>query len=406
MDLTLPVERVRRARNAVFLAFFGSGFGFASWASRIPDTKAHLGLTPGGLSWVLLVAAFGSVIGLPIAGRLIVRFGSTRVTQSAALINACGLLIASGGVAIVRVEVVMAGMLLSGIGIGVWDVAMNHEGAMVERLGGRSIMPWFHAMFSAATVVAALAGAAMTALRVPVIIHIWIAVALILAAALVAARGFLPSGSDAHDVPTGDPSAPPARVRSPWTEPKTLLIGLVACVAAFTEGTANDWIALAMTTGHHLPNWAGVLGFATFLTSMTIGRVAGVRILDRYGRVPVLLVMFVLAGLGSLMVVFGTPALAFAGALLWGLGASLGFPVGVSAASDDPRRAAARLSTVSTIAYLAFLGGPPLLGFLGDHIGILHSLLVVGALAVPAILALPAVRPPADDQVDWTVRRA
>jgi MFS family permease len=125
---------------------------------------------------------------------------------------------------------------------------------------------------------------------------------------------------------------------------------------------------------------------------MTGGRLLGVRLLDRHGRVPVLRALFALATLGSLLVVLGSTPVAFVGVVLWGIGASLGFPIGMSAAADDPARAAARLSVVSTIGYLAFIAGPPLLGLLGDHVGVLRSLLVVGLLALPAIAAVPAVR--------------
>ena len=169
-------------------------------------------------------------------------------------------------------------------------------------------------------------------------------------------------------------------------------IGLVVLVAALTEGTANDWIALAVTEGHDQPEEVGVLAFATFLAAMTAGRLLGVRLLDRYDRVLVLRVLFALAVLGSLLVVLGTTATAFVGVVLWGVGASLGFPTGMSAAADDPARAAARLSVVSTIGYLAFIVGPPVLGMIGDHTGVLRSLLVVGLLAVPAFVAVPAVR--------------
>jgi MFS family permease len=172
------------------------------------------------------------------------------------------------------------------------------------------------------------------------------------------------------------------------------MIGVLTLVAAFTEGTANDWVSVAFVEGYHLPTWAGVLGFATFLSFMTIGRILGTQLLDRYGRVPVLRVMLVLAGLGSLLVVFGTMPLAFLGAAIWGVGVSLGFPVGMSAAADDPARAAARISVVATIGYTAFIAGPPLLGFLGDHYGILRALLAVGAMLVVALLVLPAVREP------------
>jgi len=117
--------------------------------------------------------------------------------------------------------------------------------------------------------------------------------------------------------------------------------------------------------------------------------------LERYGRVVVLRATAGFAVAGLLLVLLGgsTPV-ALVGALLWGVGASLGFPVGMSAAADEPEHAAARVSVVASIGYTAFLAGPPLLGFLGDQVGILHALLVVGALALPAMLAVPATRPP------------
>ena len=152
-------------------------------------------------------------------------------------------------------------------------------------------------------------------------------------------------------------------------------------------------MAVAMMEGHGLPDWLGVLGFAVFLTAMTTGRIAGARLLDRYGRVVVMAVLFVLAAVGCLLVVFGNAPLAFLGAAFWGVGASLGFPVGMSAASDDPARAAGRLSVVATLAYTAFLAGPPFLGFLGDRVGVLYALLAVGVLVVPALAAVPALRP-------------
>nr|WP_281366137.1 MFS transporter [Janibacter cremeus] len=204
---------------------------------------------------------------------------------------------------------------------------------------------------------------------------------------LPTARAFLATG----DQPTGEARAT-AVWGSAWLEPRTLVIGLVVLVAALTEGTANDWIAVAVTDGHQQQGWVGVLAFATFLGAMTCGRLAGVILLDRFGRVPVLRGLFALAGVGSLLVVLGSTPFAFAGIVLWGVGASLGFPVGMSAAADDPARAAARLSVVSTIGYLAFIVGPPLLGLLGDHVGVLRSLLVVGLLSLPALVAVAAVR--------------
>src|SRR6478735_9128651 len=353
---TIPRERVTRARTAVFLTFTLAGLVFASWASRIADAKESLGLTAGQLGLTLVAASLGSVTGLPLAGRISDRIGATRAVGLGMAVGLAGLLTVG-----VVVDAhgprwgVAAGLFLIGLGIGVWDVSMNLEGADVERHLGTSVMPHFHAAFSGGTVVSALVGAGMSR------------------AGARAAR---------------------QRHGSAWLEPRTLLIGVVVFAAAFTEGTANDWLAVAFVEGHDREKWVGVLAFATFLTFMTLGRIVGTGLLDRYGRVPVLRVSFGLAALGAAMVIYGPPWVAFAGTAVWGVGAALGFPVGMSASADDAERAAARMSVVATIGYAAFLAGPPVLGLLGDRVGVLHSLLVVGALAILALAVVPAVRKP------------
>ena len=164
---------------------------------------------------------------------------------------------------------------------------------------------------------------------------------------------------------------------------------------AMTEGTANDWLAVALVDGYGVSHAAGVAGFGLFVAAMTACRFAGTHLLDAFGRTAVLWSTMVAAGVGVLLIVLGGhPTLVVLGIVLWGAGASLGFPVGMSAAADDPARAAARVSVVSTIGYAAFLAGPPLLGFVGDRVGTLDALLVVAVLLVPAALAVPAARRP------------
>lgn len=386
-----PAPVVRTARNAVFAAFGINGAAFAAFASRVPDLKHDLDLTAGSLGLTLLAASLGSVIGLPASGWLVHRFGPARTVVGGASVLSSGLLLVGLGVSVVASwPLVVTGLFLVGLGMGTFDVAMNLEGATVEHELGRAIMPHFHAAFSGGTVVSALVGAGLSYLGVPIAVHLAGIVALMAIVAPWFLRSFLPRSVEVDG--DGEAVSAGAGIRVAWREPRTLLIGLVVLTAAFTEGTANDWVAVALSDGYDLPRWAGVLGFAVFLSAMTAGRLLGTRLLDRHGRVPVLRVLYVSAAVGSLLVVFGGPALAFVGAAIWGVGASLGFPVGMSAAADDPRRAAARMSVVSTIGYLAFLAGPPLLGFLGDHVGVLRSLLVVGAMGAVALVALPAVR--------------
>jgi MFS family permease len=172
-----------------------------------------------------------------------------------------------------------------------------------------------------------------------------------------------------------------------------VLIGLMVLAMALTEGVANDWLGVAVVDGYGAPAWLGAAAFALFVASMTTGRVLGPYALDTYGRPAVLWASMAVAAVGVLLVVLGAVStLVCVGIVLWGLGASLGFPVGMSAAADDAARAPARVSVVSTIGYTAFLGGPPLLGFIGSHVGVLHALLVVSILLVPSALAVPASR--------------
>jgi MFS family permease len=124
---------------------------------------------------------------------------------------------------------------------------------------------------------------------------------------------------------------------------------------------------------------------------MTAGRWFGPHLLDRYGRVPVLRVLTAIALAGLLIFAF-TP-LPFVGVLLWGVGISLGFPVGMSAGADEPARAAPRVGVISSIAYCAFLAGPPLIGFLAERGTVLHALAAIMVMLVVAGLVSGAVRP-------------
>ncbi len=400
--IDVSAARLGSARRGVYAIFLLSGLTFMSFVSRLPDVRHELGLSPREVGRILLATSVGSLIGLPSAGRLCHRFGTGLTVRAATYISTAGVTLAGFGVTPLHsVWTVRAGLFLAGLAIGVWDVGMNLEGTVVERLGGKAIMPRFHAAFSVGTVIGALIASLLSAWGVPVEVHVAVLSVLILIAAHQSVRQFLPRSLEV-ETPSAAATAAQTRPKSPWTESRTLLIGVVTMIAAATEGTANDWMSLAMVDGHHLQPWAGVLGLATFLSFMTVGRIVGGQLLDRHGRVPVLRVMFATAVVGALLVVYGNSLLAYVGAALWGLGASLGFPVGMSASADDPLRASMRMSVVSTIAYTAFLAGPPLLGELGEHYGVLRALLVVGLMGVVAFVLVPVVRPLAPGADDAT----
>ncbi|HET7414950.1 MAG TPA: MFS transporter, partial [Arthrobacter sp.] len=153
------------------------------------------------------------------------------------------------------------------------------------------------------------------------------------------------------------------------------------------------WIAKATVDGLGTDAAAGSVMFAVFVGAMTTFRFFGGRFVDRYGRVPVLRVSLASALAGLLIFVFGPNVwISGFGAILWGAGAALGFPMGMSAAADEPERAAARVAVVSTVGYTAFLAGPPLLGYLGDVVGIRPALLAVGVVVVASLMTVGAAR--------------
>jgi MFS family permease len=379
----------------VFAVFALAGIVFSSFAARIADSKAALGLSAGELGLTLFAASCGSVLALPFAGKVADRIGASRTVVTGMVVGGLGLLGVGYAVDVAQSRGVMAvGLFFLGMGVGLWDVAMNLEGAAVERLLGKTVMPHFHAAFSGGTVLAALVGSLMSWATVPLVAHFIGALVVTAVVGWWGVRAFLPRAAeeDPADADVVAKATHTAKPRSAWLEPRTLMVGLVVLAAAFTEGTANDWIAVAFVEGHGVPAWAGVLAFAVFLSFMTLGRIVGTGLLDRYGRVPVLRVTFVLAAIGSIMVIFGNPVVAYLGTAIWGVGASLGFPVGISASADDPARAGARMSVVATIGYTAFIAGPPLLGFLGDHFTVLKALLAVTAMVFLAMLVIPATR--------------
>ncbi len=385
-------DPLNRASIATFVAFTGSGLALSSWLSRIPQLRDQLRLDPFALGLVLFAVAAGSLLALPLAGPVIARVGSRRVVGVAGALAAAALAGVAGG-QLVGVVPVVAALFVLGVSMGAWDVAMNVHGAMVEQRLERSIMSRYHAIFSVGAVAGAVIGSGMVALGVPVVVHLGAVAVIVCVAVVGASRSFLIDQTEfAASSGTGPESSFAA-----WREPRTLLIGVFVLAFTFAEGVGSDWITVAIIDGHGGSPATAALAFATFLAAMTAGRWFGPTALDRYGRAAVVRALAV-AGIAGTVLFVAAPGIpvAFVGAALWGLGASLGFPVGVSAGADDPARAAGRVSVISSIGYTAFLAGPPLIGFLGDQVTVLRAVAVVAAPFALSLLIAGAVRPRRD----------
>lgn len=388
-------------RNAVFAIFFISGLSFAAWVARVPAVRDSLTLSTAEVGILIFGLSAGSVLGLMVAAWLLQTLGARRAMTLSFTIAAAGLAVVGTGSDLFQTApLVFAGLALVGFGLGSVDVMMNVEGAAAEREIGRTLMPLMHACFSLGTVVGALLGAGASALDVSVSWNLAIIAALILATAVISVR-YIPVRAELGDAVANGTAAPAkeswqVRLRrnlSVWRDMQLLLIGVIVLGMTFAEGSANDWIALAAVDGHGLDNTIGAVVFGAFVTAMTIGRVLGGPVLDRFGRVPVLRVSAAVGVLGLVLFILAPATwLVFAGAVLWGLGAALGFPVGMSAAADDEKNSAARVSVVAIIGYAAFLIGPPVIGLIGEAVGILNALFLIVVLMILAGFAAPAAR--------------
>jgi len=382
-------------RNAVFAVFALNGLGAATWAIRIPAIRDHLELSPSFVGYLILGVSAGSIIGLLLASHVIQWLGGRR--SIAIMLTVCAVALVGIGLGTTvagSFAVVVAAMAVYGFGSAICDVAMNVEGAAVEKAIGKTIMPLFHASWSAGMVIGTSIGTALVFAHVDVAVHTAVIAGLLLLGAILAPRAIPRVATHAETGKAVDHVSFRDRMGI-WLEPRTLAIGLIALGMAFTEGSANDWLALGMVDDRGLENGQAAALFTLFTASMMVGRIAGGPLIDRFGRVRVLWITGAAAAVGLALVIF-VPVIPIAvvGIVLWGIGASLGFPVAMSAAADDPARAAARVSAVATLGYCAFLVGPPLIGVVGEHVGILNALLIVFVLIVLATLAAPAARPP------------
>ncbi|MBN6039497.1 MFS transporter [Amycolatopsis sp. 195334CR] len=382
----VATPEIRRWRAALFAMFLLTGITFASWVTRTPAIRDSVGASTAQMGVIIAGLSVGSLFGIAVAGKLVVARGGRFVIALGAAAMVGGLLLIAAGAAIGAGWLVCGGLAFFGLGMGASEVAQNVEGAEIERALAASVLPAMHGCFSIGTFAGALAGIALNALAVPVALHVGTSAALMAAVSVWAVRG-IPAHAAAEDE-----SASTAKTKV-WREPRVVLIGVIVLGMALAEGSANDWLPLITVDGFSATATIGSVAYALFGLAMSVGRFSGSRVLDRFGRTTAMRGSAVIATAGVALVVLAPGIeLAAVGVVLWGLGTSLGFPVALSAAGDEPENAAARVSAVATIGYLAFLVGPPLLGLLGEYAGLRNALVVVLVMLAVAGACAPAVR--------------
>ncbi len=383
---------------ALFTFFFLPGLVIASWVTRTPAIRDTLDVSTSGMGIVLFGLSIGSMGGILCSGWLVKRFGTRTIIRSGMIMMVIGMLVMSLALYLASPFLFAFGLALLGSGLGSAEVSMNVEGAIIESLMKKTVLPMMHGFFSLGTLVGAAIGLSLTALNVTSWAHLLV-IALLVIAPIAIALTVVPHGTG-KDSPTDNATKEVVAHRPFYKDTQLLLIGFIVLAMAFAEGSANDWLPLLMVDGHGFSPTSGSLIYLGFTLGMTIGRFTGGWFIDRYSRVSVVRACAIMGILGIGMIIFvDNDLLAGVSVLLWGLGTSLGFPLTISAAGDTGPDAATRVSVVATSGYIAFLVGPPLLGFLGEHYGLRYAMLVVLGLMVIASLVAKAVAKPQSSPV-------
>lgn len=386
-----PRKALQRRTWALFMFFFIPGLLMASWATRTPAIRDTLSVSTAGMGVVLFGLSVGSMSGVLSSGWLVKRFGTRSVIRTAMSFSVVGMIILSVALWFASPLLFACGLAVFGASLGSAEVAINVEGAAVEQALDKTVLPMMHGFYSLGTLAGAGVGMGLTALGVSANLHILLA-ALATIMPIIIAITAIPDGTgkgSAEENGQGGKGVPFYR------DVQLMLIGVVVLAMAFAEGSANDWLPLLMVDGHGFSPTSGSLIYTGFTLGMTVGRFTGGWFIDRYSRVAVVRASALMGALGIALIIFVDSAwVAGLSVILWGLGASLGFPLTISAASDTGPDAPTRVSVVATTGYLAFLVGPPLLGFLGEHYGLRSAMMVVLGLVIIAALVARAVAKP------------
>ena len=370
-----------RAATAVIFLVHGTIVG--SWLAQIPYVQNDLEMSQATVGIVLLSLTAGSLGALVAGGQLVSRLGSLRPTRAASiafcLLLPVPLLAPSVGA-------LMASLALFGVAAGLMDVSMNAHAVAVERALGRPVLSSLHAMFSLGGLVGAGATALSATAGAPPRAHVVVTAVLALVLALVAVRSLGP----------GEPVAA-RRGIALLARPSraALALGGLSLLVLLAEGAMEGWTGLYLDDELGTATSTAAIGYAGFALGMTVGRLVGDRLAERFGAVALLCSGTALAAVSLVAALLaGHPAVAVAGFAAVGLGVANAFPLFVSLAGRGSEATGPSVSAVAGLGYLGFLVGPPLIGFVAEGLGLPVALgLVAAGLAAVAVAAAPVTRP-------------
>jgi MFS family permease len=363
-----------------FAAFGVQGLYFSTWVSRTPEIQKLLGLDTAQMGLFTLAMAVGSLSGLLIGGPIIARFG-TRIVLIVAY-SAGSVFLALLGIAAEMQLLPLATLAITLVGFsgGSGGLAINIEGANVDRSSPKSLLPSLHGAFSLGSLLGGAIGTLAIVTGVSVQAN-FIGMSLLVFVITLFVCIPLPktSGKHVHDDMNTDQIQTVATARERrrvWHEPQTLMVAFIVIGFNLAEGTASTWLPIALVDAG-LSAAIATASYTVFAGAMAVGRLSGGPIVDFLGRSKALLTFAGITALGILIVILtGWIAAPLVGAALWGLGNSIGFPLCVSAVSEEPRLAGTRVGVLVIASNTSGIAGPPLLGFIGQAAGLFTAFLV------------------------------
>ncbi|MFD9719618.1 MFS transporter [Streptomyces sp. NPDC059076] len=375
-------QRLKRARYAIAVTFCAHGAVTGSFATRIPWIQDHAAISAGQLGLALAFPALGASLTMPLAGRIMHRFGARQALSGLLALWTLSLILPSLAPSMLTL---CGALFLMGNAAGMSDVAMNAIGVETEKEVGRSIMSSLHGMWSAGALIGSAGGTLAAHLDIAAPVHHVTAALILTVIGVTAAERVL-------DVRRTPDEEPPPRFALP---PKSALVyGLVGFCAVFAEGASLDWSAVYLED--ELKTSAGLAAASTtaFALTMTIARLAGDRVVDRFGPVRTVRWGGILAVLGGLMVVVAPdPFTAMAGFACIGLGIAVVVPLAFAAAGRSGPNPSQAIAGVATITYTSGLIAPSAIGAVADATSLVFSFGLVTALAMGLVLGAGVLGP-------------
>lgn len=368
-DLTVHYDGKRSHRIATSIFFFIAGLTYSSWACRIHDIKAVFRLSDGALGSVLFALPIGLMVSLPVSGWLVTRMGSRKVLISAGLLFP--LMLAAIGFAPGIWQLVTL-LFCFGFMNNVFEISMNTQAVGIEALYGRSIMASFHGLWSLAGFAGVGLGTLAISLDLPITQHFIFICLICWLLVFISYRYLLPADE------TSDSSQPI------FAKPdgSILKLGMIAFSSLVTEGTMFDWSGIYFQKTVQAPEHLTTVGYIAFMSTMAGGRFIADRFVTKMGTKRVLQISGMMTTTGLLLsICFPYLVTATIGFLLVGFGVSSVVPLVLALAGRSKTMApGVAIAAVSTVGFLGFLLGPPMIGFISEATDLRWSFAVIALL--------------------------